>query len=65
MYDRAIKQRLFYFNFSRKININEQIESLTAELILNEDNEIDINNINQYSRYGSIVPKTIPGKQLI
>ena len=66
LYDRVIKQRLFYFNQSRKINIRDQQRPITQRDIANENavDEINHEEASKYARYGQMVPPSIPGKLL-
>lgn len=71
MFDRVIKQRLFYFSHTLKTNIQDREDVLTfRELRTNQENmeyflQKNKDNkdipLNCYARYGTIVPNTIPG----
>jgi hypothetical protein len=64
MYDRVIKQCLFYFNQSRKINILDQQRPITQRDIANDNVADDMNQekASKYPRYFQMVPQSIPGK---
>ncbi len=64
MYDRVIKQCLFYFNQSRKINVRDQQRPITQRDIANDNVADDMNQeeASKYARYFQMVPQSTPGK---